>query len=152
MRALRVARTLARAAVAVAPPRVAPTTPARSPVAAMASRAAKTASSSASLDPSHRSSVTSPIPRAPSDGATKTQLLVVTTPALMSSNPLARLRGDDDAMPSDRFDIHVGVELGDFPRDVLEAREGPPVAVLWWFGDAKVRPFDTGPHTTPFAW
>mgnify|MGYP006907022560 CR=1 FL=1 len=151
MRALRVARTLARAAVAVAPPRVAPTTPARSPVAAMASRAAKTASSSASLDPS-QSSVMSPIPRAPSDGATKTQLLVVTTPALMSSNPLARLRGDDDAMPSDRFDIHVGVELGDFPRDVLEAREGPPVAVLWWFGDAKVRPFDTGPHTTPFAW
>jgi hypothetical protein len=125
MRALRVARTLARAAVAVAPSRVAPT-PARSPVAAMASRAAFASSASGGA-----------IPRAPADGA-KTQLLVVTTPALMSSNPLARLRGADAAMPSDRFDVHLGVEIGDFPSDVLRSREGPPVAVLWWFGDAKV--------------
>ena len=34
--------------------------------------------------------------------------------------------------------MHVGTQLADFPREVLDAAEGGPVALLWWFGDAGV--------------
>ena len=68
-----------------------------------------------------------------------TTLLVVTKPELLESAPLARITsGTDPRFPTARFDVRVATKLEDFPREITQARDGCPVALLWWFGDPNV--------------
>jgi phosphoglycerate dehydrogenase-like enzyme len=68
----------------------------------------------------------------------KTTLLVITSKQHVNSDQLTRLTTTNEVLPLEKFDVHVGCAIEDFPEEVLENDNSNPVALLWWFGDAKV--------------
>ena len=77
----------------------------------------------------------------PAEDATTT-LLVITSPEHRGGAQLRRL-ADPAALAAwaggRRVDVHVGCSTADFDASILDDAESPdPVALLWWFGDAKV--------------
>ena len=68
----------------------------------------------------------------------KTTLLVITSKQHVNGDQLTRLTTTNEVLPLEKFDVHVGCAIEDFPEEVLENDNSKPVALLWWFGDAKV--------------
>ena len=71
-----------------------------------------------------------------------TTLLVITSPEHRDGAQLRRL-ADPAALAAwvgcRRVDVHIGCSTADFDASILNDAESPnPVALLWWFGDAKV--------------
>lgn len=76
----------------------------------------------------------------------KTTLLVITSKEHLAGAQLAKLTSTQEVLPLDKFNIHVGCSLEDFPEEVLNGGSKTaddntttthPVALLWWFGDGK---------------